>query len=173
MKRRFDTKKPHEPYELYLDEGVSGPKLVSLLGQARLIAHLFQSLLPRNKKVSDSRVIQVAAAARYVLVTTDKRMEALWIEDMIRHQAQVILLSDESSGPIHWAADLIAGQAAWQRVLLDHPGQPVTIKLARSGTVTSVAGELELRARRDRLLTARIVQYKKSGKVVKRGARDK
>ena len=49
--------------------------------------------------------------ARYVIITTDKRMESVWTEDMIAHRAQVILLTDDEGGPIYcglnrWASGL-------------------------------------------------------------------
>lgn len=169
MKRRSNTKKPHEPHELFLDEGVSGKKFQSLLKEARLTVHLFESLLHKKKKVPDSRVIEVTAKAGYVLVTTDKRMEAVWTDDIISHKAKVILLTDEDGGPIHWASALIVGQSAWERVLLDHLSEPVTIKLNKFGSVTKIAGEAELRKRRDALLTVRITQAKRAGKSVKAG----
>jgi hypothetical protein len=170
LKRRSNTKKPHDPHELFLDEGVSGKKFQSLLKQARLTVHLFESLLHKKKKVPDSRVIEVTARAGYVLITTDKRMEAVWTDDIISHKAKVILLTDQDGGPIHWASALIVGRSAWERVLLDHLKEPVTIKLNKFGSVTKIAGEEELRKRHDELLTVRITQAKKTGRAVKAGA---
>jgi len=53
--------------------------------------------------------------------------------------------------------------------LLDHLKEPVTIKLNKFGSVTKIAGEEDLRKRRDVLLTVRITQAKRAGKSVKAG----
>ena len=116
-----------------------------------------------------SEVIEAASKAGYVLITTDKRMEAVWTDDIIFHKAKIILLTDEDGGPIHWASAIIVGQSAWERVLLDHLKEPVTIKLNKFGSVTKIAGEEDLRKRRDVLLTVRITQAKRAGKSVKAG----
>ena len=47
--------------------------------------------------------------------------------------------------------------------------EPVTIKLNKFGSVTKIAGEEDLRKRRDVLLTVRITQAKRAGKSVKAG----
>lgn len=168
MKRRSTTKQPHDPHELYLDEGVSGPTFASLLTKAQIPVHQFQKLLPKNKKVPDSRVIEAASEARYVIVSTDSRMESVWTDDLITHKAKVILLTDDAGGPIHWAAALICSRSSWVRVLLDHPDEAVIIRLTRTGAIKKVVGDQELRHRRDQLLTVRIVQAKRSGKSLRR-----
>lgn len=97
-------------------------------------------------------------------------MESVWTEEIITHKAKIILLTDDNGGPIHWAAALICSKGAWVRVLLDHPNEPVTIRLTRIGTIKKVAGDKELRERRDHLLTTRIVQAKRLGAGPKVGA---
>lgn len=133
MKRRSNTKPPHDPHVLYLDEDTSGDRFASLLRHAKLSVQLFESLLPKNKKTPDATVIERAARSNYVLVTTDKRMESDWIEDIILNKARVILLTDDDGGPIHWASALICSESRWSRVLLDHPGVPITIRVERAG----------------------------------------
>lgn len=163
MKRRSDTNRPHDPHVLYLDEGISGKALASLLKQARMPVHQYESLLPRNKKTPDSRVIEVCSRNGYVLVTTDRRMESEWIEDIVRHKAKVVLLTDEEGGPIHWASALIVSETSWRRILLDNPIGPIVIRISKGGTTTKFTGEDELHARRAQLQTARIVRSKKHG----------
>lgn len=170
MKRRSNTKLPHDPHILYLDEDVSGPKFESLLIQARISVQNYETLLQRKKKIPDDHVIAVAAKANLVLVTTDKKMETEWIEDIIANQAKVILLTDDSGGPIHWASALICGEAAWVRVLLNYPRGPLTIRINRSGSVTKITGESELRKRGTDLLQAKIVRAKRSGMALQRRA---
>jgi len=46
-----------------------------------------------------SEVIEAASKAGYVLITTDKRMEAVWTDDIIFHKAKIILLTDEDGVP--------------------------------------------------------------------------
>jgi hypothetical protein len=121
--------------------------------------------LPRNKKIPDARVIETSSGAGYVLVTTDRRMESEWIEDIILYKAKVMLLTDEQGGPIHWAAALIVGEQSWRRALLDNPAGPLVIRISKAGVITKLTGEEELRSRRDHLLTARIVRAKKFGDV--------
>jgi hypothetical protein len=152
-----------------LDEGVSGKRLPSLLEEAKLPFHIFESLFPKNKRVPDPLVIEAASAARYIIVSTDKRMETVWMDDLIRHKAKVILLIDQDSGPIHWAVALIAGQSAWERALLDHPNDALIIKLSRSGKVKDIVSEEELKQRLDDIMTVKITQAKQAGKVVKAG----
>ena len=89
-------------------------------------------------------------------------MESDWTDDIIRHKAKVILLTDDEGGPANWMAALACGAASWTRALLDHPNEPLTMRLNRTGNITRIAGEQELRARRDQLLTGRIVRNKKS-----------
>lgn len=163
MKRRSNTKQPHDPYVLFLDEGVSGTVFVSLLTQARLTVQPYEKLLRKNSKTSDAKVIEAAAGANFVLVTKDQRMESDWTEDIITQKAKIILLTDDDGGPVNWMAALLVGHPAWTRVLLDHPAEPVTMRISKSGTVTKVAGEQELRRRRDQLLTSRIVREKRQG----------
>ena len=163
MKRRSSTNRPHDPHALYLDEDVSGKAFASLLEQARILVHQYESLLPRNKKIPDARVIEVSAGAGYVLVTTDRRMESEWIEDIIRYSAKVVLLTDQDGGPIHWAAALVAGEQGWRRALLDNPAGPLVIRINKAGQITKLTGEADLRSRRDHLLTVRIVRAKKLG----------
>lgn len=170
MTRRSNTKLPHDPHTLYLDEDVSGQRFESLLIQAQISVQNYETLLPRNKKVPDGQVIAVAAKANVVLVTTDKRMETEWIEDIVDHNAKVILLTDDSGGPIHWASALICGEAAWVRVLLNYPREPLTIKINRSGLVAKVTGEEELRRRCAKLLQAKIVRAKRLGITLERKA---
>jgi len=169
LKRRSNTKRSHDPHELYLDEGVSGPKFAELLSEARLTVHSFQSLLPRNKKVSDARVIAAASEMGYVIVTTDKRMESAWTDEMIVSRARVILLTADDGGPIDWLSALVVSKNAWQRALLDHPGEPLVIKIARSGKVESIVGADDLKKRRNQLLTVRITKAKQAGRQVRKG----
>jgi hypothetical protein len=98
LKRQLNTKKPHDPYALYLDEDVSGPSLASHLRAAGLVVHQYEKLLTKNRKIQDSRVIEVASEAGYVIVTKDTRMESDWTEDIIEHKAKVILLTDDCGG---------------------------------------------------------------------------
>jgi hypothetical protein len=128
----------------------------------------YESLLRKNKKVPDGRVILTSAKANFVLVTTDKRMEAEWVEDIIMNRAKVLLLTDECGGPIHWASALICGQSAWTRVLLDHHGEPLTMRVNRNGSVTKVTGEKELRERSDALFQSNVVRAKRSGETLPR-----
>lgn len=171
MKRRSDTKKPthkpHDPHPLFLDEDISGKAFASFLTQARILVHQYEKLLPRNKKIPDARVIKEAAKAGFVLITTDRRMESDWTEDIITNKAKVMLLTDNDGGPIHWAAALIAGEATWRRALLDNLGVPLVLRINRAGTITKLIGEVELRERRDHLLTAKIVRAKKLGDSVR------
>ncbi len=88
MKRRSNTKQPHDPHELYLDEDISGPKLASLLKQGQLIVHQYETRLRRHKKTPDEDVIRVCSESNYVPVTTDKCMESDWIDDMVKHKAR-------------------------------------------------------------------------------------
>jgi predicted nuclease of predicted toxin-antitoxin system len=155
---------------LFLDEGISGPALASLLRKAGLPVHEFQKLLPKNKKIPDSRVIQAAANARYVIVSKDLRMESDWTDDIIKHKAKIIVLSDEEGGPMHWASAIVCGQPTWERVLLNHPAEPVIIKINRTGTVQKIAGQRDLTERRDDLLTRKIVQAKRAGRRSKAGS---
>lgn len=164
MKRRSNTKPPHDPHILFLDEDTSGDTFVSLLKQARVSVQPYETLLPKNKKIPDATVIERCAKANYVLVTTDKRMESEWIEDIIQHKARVIRLTDDDGGPIHWAAALICSKSKWSRVLLDQPNTPVIIRVERSGIITRIVGEADLLKRRDQLLTASIVRGKKHGR---------
>jgi len=165
LKRRSNTNKPHDPHALYLDEDVSGKAFASLLRQARISVHEYERLLPRNSKIPDARVIEVASQAGFVLITTDKRMESDWTEEIIIHQAKVMLLTDDAGGPIHWAAALISGESSWRRVLLDNLTEPVVVRINRAGTITKLTGKDDLRQRRDRLLTSRIVRAKKLGTI--------
>jgi predicted nuclease of predicted toxin-antitoxin system len=73
---------------LYLDEDISGKKFATLLEQAHIPTRQYETLLVRNKKIADSKVIEVASAAGFVIVTADKRMEAEWIEDIIIHKSK-------------------------------------------------------------------------------------
>jgi hypothetical protein len=148
---------------LYLDEDTSGNKFVSRLREARIPVQPFESLLRKNKKTPDSSVIERAAGAGYVLVTTDKRMESDWIDDIIRCRAKIILLTDDHGGPIHWTAALVCSQARWRRVLLDHPSDPVTIRIDAAGNIVKVAGSARLLERREHLLTASIARSKRHG----------
>ena len=163
MKRRSNTKPPHDPHILYLDEDTSGDQFVSLLKQAHVSVQPYEKLLPKNKKTPDATVIERCTEANYVLVTTDKRMESEWIEDIIRNKAKVIRLTDDHGGPIHWAAALICSESRWTSVLLDNPNRPVIIRVERSGVITRIVGETELLTRRDQLLTASIVRGKRHG----------
>jgi hypothetical protein len=99
-----------------------------------------------------------------VIVSRDLSMESDWTEEIIRHRAKVIMLTDQEGGPMHWASAIVCGQVAWERVLLNHPNEPVIIKINRSGAVQNIAGEKELIERRDHLLTVKITQAKKSGR---------
>lgn len=74
-----------------------------------------------------------------------------------------MLLTDDRGGPIHWAAALIAGEASWRRVFLDNPFAPTVVRINRTGTMTKITTEAELRGRRQQLTTARIVRSKKLG----------
>jgi hypothetical protein len=94
-------------------------------------------------------------------------MESVWTEEIITHKAKIIVLTDEEGGPLHWAAALICSRSTWTRVLLDHPNDPVTIRITQAGTIKKVTGAEELRKRRDQLLTTRIVQAKRSGEDVR------
>jgi len=139
LKRRSNTKPPHDPYVLYLDEAVSGKKFVSLLKEAGLCPEPFEKLLRGKRKTPDSEVIEACSKAGYVLVTKDQRIESDWTDDILKHKARIILLTDDDGGPIHWMAALSCGFASWNRALLDHPGEPLTIRLNRSGHVTKIA----------------------------------
>lgn len=161
MKRRSTTKPPHDPHELFLDEGISGPALASLLRQGRIVVHEFEKLLKKNKKIPDNAVIEATAGANYVLVTKDKRMETDWTEEIIAHKSRIILLTDEEGGPIHWAAALICGQVTWERALLDHPHKPMIVRINRAGQLINIAGEVDLRDRRDHVLTARVSRQRR------------
>ena len=73
------------------------------------------------------------------------------------------MLLDDQSGPVHWASAIICGQAAWERALLNHQNEPLIIKINRAGTIQKIAGNDDLIARRDQLLTLKIVRAKRSG----------
>lgn len=146
---------------LYLDEDTSGPEFASLLGKGRLSAREYQVLLPRNKKTPDSTVIASAAKEKYILVTTDKRLETDWIDDIVTNKAQIILLTDDDGGPMHWASALIVSENRWTRILLDNPHSPLVIRIDRAGNIVKLIGESELCERRDQLLTASIVRRKR------------
>jgi hypothetical protein len=92
-------------------------------------------------------------------------MEAEWIDEIIAHKAQVIRLTDDEGGPIHWAAALISGETSWRRALLDNLSTPLVIRINRAGAIIKITGEVALRERRDQLMTARIVRDKKSGTI--------
>jgi hypothetical protein len=131
--------------------------------QARIAVQPYEKLLRKNSKTPDAAVIEAASKANFVLVTKDQRMESDWTEDIIACKAKIILLTDDDGGPVNWMAALLVGQAAWTRVLLDHPAEPVTMRVSKSGAVTKVSGEQELRKRRDQLLTSRIIRDKRQG----------
>ncbi len=161
MKRRSNTKAPHDPHVLYLDEDVSGKVFASYLTEANLVVRQYETLLRKKSKTPDSTVIEQASKANWVLVTTDKRMESEWTDDIIACRAKVILLTDSQGGPINWAAALICGRTAWVRTLLDHPTEPLTMKVNSGGSVIKFAGAEELIKRRDRILTSAIIRSKK------------
>jgi len=164
LKRRSNTKKPHDPFVLYLDEDVSGRTFASLLSRARIEVCEYDSLLKKNTKTPDSKVIEVCSAASFILVTTDKRMESDWTDDIVRHKARIILLNFDEGGPLQWASALICKQSAWERVLLDHLAGPLVVKINRSGSVTKVVGSDELVKRRERILTGQVIRNKKRGR---------
>lgn len=163
LKRQSSTKLPHDPYVLFLDEGISGDAFASRLRDARLPVCKYEVLLERNAKVPDDKVIEASAKAGYVLVTKDERMETDWVDEIITYKAKVILLTDCDGGPVDWASSLICSQREWTRVLLDHLSAPVTIRLNKNGRMTKLTGESELIARRDRLITKRVARAKKKG----------
>jgi len=154
---------------LYLDEGVSGKAFASLLELGGLSVRPYESLLRKNTKTSDAKVIAAAARANFVLVTKDQRMESDWTEDVITNRAKIILLTDDNGGPIHWTAALLAGQAGWTRILLNYPTEPLTSRINRSGAVTKLAGEDALLTRRDQILTSIIVRHKRQGISARKG----
>ena len=163
MKRRSNTKQPHDPHVLFLDEGISGDELVTLLTKGKLSVRPFESLLKKNKKVPDDRVIEAVAKANYILLTKDDRMETEWVGDIIRHCAKVILLTDDAGGPMNWASAMICSYDSWSRILLDHPKEPVTIRVGRTGKISKLSGSKELTSRKKKIETSRIIRAKRSG----------
>ena len=162
MRRRSNTNRPHEPYSLYLDEGISGPTLASLLRKAKMFVFQYEALLTKNRKISDGDVIKRACASGFVLVSKDTSME--WddgLEDIISNRARVIFITDQDGGPVHWASALICSARHWERELLNNPMGPLTISVNRDGSIRKVAGEDELRKRRNRLLTGKLARGKR------------
>jgi predicted nuclease of predicted toxin-antitoxin system len=154
---------------LYLDEGISGTTLASLLRKAKLVVFEYEELLERNKKIPDATVLKRAVEAGYVLVSKDGNMESDELEYIIEHRARVIFLDDQEGGPVSWAAALICAESAYERVLLSNPSGPLTIHVSRIGTIRAVTGEEELRRRCDRIQTAHITRRKRHQKIVPTG----
>jgi hypothetical protein len=147
--------------------------MASRLLEANISVRQYETLLARNKKIPDASVIARASEANYVLVTKDKRMETEWIDEIIRCNAKIILLTDDEGGPIHWASALICSRTRWTRALLDNHNKPVAIRIDGSGMITKVVGQQELMDRRECLLTARMARSKRHGVKMERQLVDK
>jgi hypothetical protein len=161
LKRRSNTKRPHEPHALYLDEGISGPTLASILRRGGLRVLEYQTLCEKNKKIPDDSVIGKVCESGFILVTKDEAMQSDWIEEIIEHKARALVLTDGHGNVVHWAAALISSEAVWERALLDHLIGPLIIRINRQG-VHRVDPEPELVALCQRLKTSRIVRAKRS-----------
>jgi hypothetical protein len=173
LKRRSNTKQPHEPHSLYLDEGISGDTLASILRKGGLRVFVYETLLEKNRKISDASVIARACQSGFILVTKDESLEGDWIEEIISHKARALVLTDGHGNVIHWASALIASESVWERALLNHPIGPLIIRINRRG-VGKVEEEADLLALCQRAKTARIVRAKRSTVVYSRdGTNDK
>jgi hypothetical protein len=169
LRRPSNTKRPLNPHSLYLDEGISGNALASLLKKAKLVVFEYEELLERNKKIPDDMVLMRAVEAGYVLVSKDGNMESDELEHIIEHRTRVIFLDDQEGGPVSWAAALICAETAYERVLLNNPIGPLVIHISRMGTIRAVVGEEELRRRYNRILTVRITRKKRHQEIVADG----
>ena len=96
-------------------------------------------------------------------MTKDERIERDWVDVIIKHRARVILLTDSQGGITELAAALICARDACERTLLDNPMGPLIIRVNKTGTISKIRGETELRSRRDKLLTTNIVRAKRLG----------
>lgn len=126
----------------------------------------FETLLEKNRGFLDETVLKRVVEAGYVLISKDGNMESDELDHIIETRARVIFLEDTDGGPVSWAAALICGQNAFERVLLSNPTGPLTIHLSREGRVKSIIGEQDLRMRYDRILTARISRAKRHQQMV-------
>jgi len=163
LKRRSHTKQPHDPFELFLDEGLSGDAFAALLTKAKICVHKYEKLLRKNRKIPDPEVIAACSKANFILVSKDPSMERDWIEDIIECKAKVLFLSDKEGGIMHWTAALMCSRKAWERAFLDHPNEPMLIRITNSGGITKITGEADLRKRRTKLMTTKISRAKKAG----------
>ncbi len=163
MKRRSNTKKPHDPHSFYLDEGLSSPDIAKLMKDAGMSVFQYELLFARNQKIPDDVVIEKAHTSRLILTTKDEAMEREWIGTVIATKARMVLLTDGTGGITNLAAALICAHPAIERILLDTPDGPLIIKVNRSGDVTKIRGEVELQERWKHLFQAAMVRSKRHG----------
>jgi hypothetical protein len=155
---------------LFLDEGISGKALSSLLLKARIPVFEYDFLLTRNSKIPDGDVLKRSVEAGFILVSKDSSMVSDELDHIIKHRARVIFLDDQHGGPVTWAASLICGHIAYERVLLSNPKGPLTIHLTCEGKVRETVGEAELRRKFQRLSAKNVIREKRHRKMVEREA---
>jgi predicted nuclease of predicted toxin-antitoxin system len=162
LKPRSNSKKPHDPFEFVLDEGLSGDRLHKLLTNAKFVVFHYEKLaLGKNKRVPDETVLEAAYTRGYVLISKDKAMDHDEIEAIIKNRGRVVILTDKTGGVLEFAAALIAAKAKLDRSLLDSLHEPVVIRLNHDASVQRVRGADELRERYRKFLSGRIARIKR------------
>jgi hypothetical protein len=132
-----------------------------MLKSAGISVFRYETLLTKNQKIQDCAVIQTACESGFVLVSKDENMEREWIDDIIRLKARIVLLADPTGNITQLGAALICARKRVERILLDNLHGPLIIKITEAGHTITLKGDAELRARRDKFLTARIVRAKR------------
>jgi len=110
----------------------------------------------------DIWIQEIAAVRQWVILTSDRALERTEIDSIISSKAKVIILTDNHSGWVRWAAALVAAQESINATLHEYDG-PLVMRVAKTGNVSKVRQGDDLIEFQQRLRTRRILRAKRAG----------
>jgi hypothetical protein len=89
-------------------------------------------------------------------------MEKTEIDTIMACKAKIVMLTDQNSGCVHWAAALVSAQESINATLHAHDGSLI-IRVIKTGNLSKIRHGQELINFQTRLRTRRIIRAKKAG----------
>jgi len=109
---------------LFLDRNQGNKRMPALLKEARLNIRWHEAEGFPSKETNDDEWIRAAANRGYVIITSDKNVEADPINRLavIESKAKVFILDEGSQKPIHWAAAIIVSKDRIYELVRENEG---------------------------------------------------
>lgn len=144
-------------FQFFIDRQIDGDDLFQLLSDAGMKVERHRDHFEHD--ADDDTWIMHAGSVHWVIITADSKIEDDHIEAICKSKAQVVILTDNTSGYPQWGAAIIAATQTILRNLLTK-GRPLIMRVSRSGKVSTVRDSLAVETRRRAREQTRIIREK-------------